>query len=379
MKFVLNLSELNDALSIVGRATGNKVKAILSNVLLIAADNEVRLAGTNLEVMITSRIRAEVETSGQCTIPEKIFHEVVSALNSSSPQSIVTVTQIDGNQIELATGRTKTSLPIQGIEDFPPLPVIEIDKIPSFTIESCQIKKPLQQVSIAMGSEEGNITQRCVCFSFSEGRIKFTSTDIHRLALAYSEKLEYPPEMEKSFLIPAKSIPEILKILDDGKNVRIALMGDQLIFSSDRFFLLTLLYDGKYPDFTRAIPKNINSQLKIKTHELQNGLKTIAPVARLNAGMFYFDIGENETRIWTNAAGEGTIECFVPSELTGEKLQIGFNIKFVTDFLNVADSEDILLKLVTPSFPGLFTPFESSTDYQYIIMPMSVKKTGTEG
>ncbi|MBF0545898.1 MAG: DNA polymerase III subunit beta [Candidatus Riflebacteria bacterium] len=377
MKITMSLPDLNEALAIVGRAVALKgVKPILANVLLLASENEVKIAGTDLEIMVTSKIPAKVEKSGQCTIPAKIFLENVGSLYSASGEKEVVLSQLDGteNQIEISAGRGKFNLQIQGIEDFPPLPVVENQDIPSFEIDSELLKKPLQQVAIAMGMEEANVTQKSICFAFQDESIKFTATDIHRLAISKVDKIQFPKEFQKNFLVPSRSIPEILKILDHGDKIRISLLNEQLLFISKKFNLLTRLYDGRYPDFNRVIPKNINSKIKLKSHDLLMALRVVSPIAKLNAGMFFLDTKTNETRIWSNSLHEGTTEMCISSELEGDPIEIAFNVKYVTDFLSVIDSENVLIELITPGFPGLFKPENTETDYKYVIMPMREKK-----
>ena len=62
---------------------------------------------------------------------------------------------------------------------------------------------------------------------------------------------------------------------------------------------------------------------------------------------------------------------FIPSELSGEPLQIAFSLKFIQDFLSAVSSEKVGLEMTTPSYPGLFKPVGDSP-YQYVLMPISM-------
>jgi len=378
VKFQLPLQSLATNLGVVGRAVAGKgVRPILANVLLIAAPGEIRLVGTDLEIMAISRLPAEVEVPGQCTIPAKLFQEVVAALPAISDSENARFSQTvddEGSapQIELSTGRGKYHLQVQGVEEYPPVPVFEGETFPRFDIASENLHSLLKQVQIAIGSEESNPVQKSVCFSFSEGGLRLIATDSRRLAVGVMPDVKYPPEFEKNFLVPGRAVVEILKLLEDGDRINIGLFNEQLLFISPNFHLLTRLYEGKFPDYNRVLPRESSRVLTLKSKELAQALKAVSPISRYSSGMVHLDVGPNETRVWAESREEGTSEFFLSSSLKGEPINVAFNGKYVQDFLGVVDSEDLMIEMTTPSYPGLFRPGLSAYDFKCVIMPMTV-------
>ncbi|MBI3038991.1 DNA polymerase III subunit beta [bacterium] len=375
MKFELDVKTLSEALSTVGRAIPAKpvVNPVLANVLVSAQENGLELVGTDLEVSIIAKVKAKVEVPGKCTIPAKLFIDVVTSLPFESETELVLFNQVDGqeNIIQLSTGRGKYNLQVQGTEPFPPMPLLEGEKFPQFTLPTSTLKLHLRQVSIAMGVEETNPTQRSVCLNFHGGDLRLMSTDSKRLALVRLPGVSYPTEFERNFLIPHRGIPEIMRILEDGEVVNIGLFKEQLVFSTPSFTLFTRLYDGKYPDYQRVIPKESIRHLTISNKEFSQALKAVFPIARLRSMMVRLDAGQNETRIWAESPDCGTSEVFVTSNLEGEPIQIAFNGKYILDFLAVCESEKILLEMTTPKYPGVLKPISPEPQYLYVIMPMT--------
>lgn len=378
MKFQIPLQSLATNLGVVGRAVAGKgVRPILANVLLVAAPGEIRLVGTDLEIMAISKLAAEVEIPGQCTIPAKLFQEVVAALPAISDSDSAKFVQTgDGDglasQIELSTGRGKYHLQVQGVEEYPPVPVFEGETFPRFELPSENLRALLKQVQIAIGSEESNPVQKSVCFSFCEGGLRLVATDSRRLAVGHLPEVKYPPEFEKNFLVPGRAVVEILKLLEDGDKISIGLFNEQLLFISPNYHLLTRLYEGKFPDYNRVLPKESTRVLTLKSKELTQALKAVNPIARYTSGMVHLDVGPNETRVWAEAREEGASEYFLSTSLKGEPINVAFNGKFVQDFLNVVDSEEMMIEMTTPSYPGLFRPGLSVSDFKCVIMPMTV-------
>ncbi|MBF0500826.1 MAG: DNA polymerase III subunit beta [Candidatus Riflebacteria bacterium] len=375
MKFQLELKALSDALAVVGRAVAGKgIRPVLANVMCVAIPGELKLVGTDNEIMATSRLVANVEVPGQCTIPAKLLIEVVSSLPVESGAEKVNFSQLEGhdNQIELATGRGKFILQVQGTEEFPPLPVMEGAEFPKFSLTNEELKTALKEVSIAMGTEEANVTQRCVCFSFVEGKLRLVATDSRRLAVGWLPTVKYPPEFEKNFLVPTRAIPELLKILEDGDSIEVGLFKEQLMFTTKRFQMLTRLYEGKFPDYNRIMPKDTTRILTIRTKDLLQAIKAVAPIARSAAMMVHFDVGANETRIWSESPEEGNSEVYISTQFKGEPINIAFNGKYIQDFLGVVGSDELVIEMTTPAFPGLFRPLKSDSDYKCVIMPMTL-------
>ena len=380
MKFSLELKNLSIALSVVVRAVAGKdIRPILANILILAANDELRLIGTDLEIIMIARLPAEVESECHFTIPAKLLSEVIGAMPVFGDDPRVTFELPEGqnNKIQLSCGSTKYDLQIQGIEDFPPIPTLEGEDYPSFEIASADFKRSIREAAIAMGAEDSKPSQRCICMNFAmgnephNGQIVFVATDSKRLAVSTLSNVTFPPEFERTFLLPARAEPELLKLLDDASTVTVGLFSGQLIFTSPKFQLLTRLIDAKFPDYSRVLPKECSRTMTAHRKDLQQALKAIFPIAKYSSSMVHLDIGPNETRIWAESKEQGLSECFLPTTLTGEPLNIAFNIVFLLEFLAVLDEDSVVLEMTTPSYPGLVRTPSEDRSFKYVVMPMT--------
>jgi DNA polymerase-3 subunit beta len=59
----------------------------------------------------------------------------------------------------------------------------------------------------------------------------------------------------------------------------------------------------------------------------------------------------------------------VPVPFAGEPFEIGFNPEFLRDGVESVDSDDLLLKLISPLRPGLIESADGS-GFLYLIMPI---------
>ncbi len=374
MKFSMELKTLAEALNVVSRAVAIKgVRPILSNLLISAHENEVRFVGTDMEIMMISNIPAEVEEQGNFTIPAKLLSEIISGLPCDGNQKVIFSLDTENeSMVHIKTDRTKFDLQIQGIDEYPPVPSLEGEDFPSFEIDTEIFAQGLKEACIAKSGEDGNPVQRSVCINLeSPSQAVFVATDSKRLAVTTANAVEAPQEFQQSFIIPARAIPEWQKLLDSQKTMTMGLYNGQLVFSNDKSQLISRLIDGQFPDYNRVLPKESSKQLKLNKKEFAESLKVVLPIARLSSMLVHMDIGQNETRIWAESKELGLSEAFLSSELTGDPINIAFNIKYISDFLNTIKDEEILLEMTTPNYPGVLRPLNSESGFKYVVMPMS--------
>lgn len=375
MKFKVDLKEFAEGLGIVGRAVAVKgVRAILSNVLVLAGENQLQMVGTDQEIMALARVNAQVENHGQCTIPAKLLQEVISNLPVDGAEGPITLEQPADQEsmIHVMSRRGKYHLLVQGTEEYPPFPILEREEFPKVNLSGHALAEAMKQVVIAVGAEEANPVQRSMCFLFQNGELRLVATDSKRLAVTVLRGVTVPKELEKTFLVPGRAVSEVLKIAEATPDLAIGLFKEQLVFLSPKHQFLTRLLEGRFPDYQRVIPKECSRKAIFDVKALIQSIKAVLPIARQNSFMMSVDIGPNETRVWSQSKNEGTSEMFISSELNGEPIQIAFNARYLLDFLGVVNTEKVSLEMTTPSYPGLLKPVAEDNPYQYVVMPISM-------
>src|SRR5262249_39320333 len=90
---------------------------ILANVLMEAADDQLRLLATDLEVGLRSRCEAKVKKPGTVTVPAKKFYEIVKSL----PDTEIRVVE-DRTGVAITADRFDSRIQTLPREDFPTLP-----------------------------------------------------------------------------------------------------------------------------------------------------------------------------------------------------------------------------------------------------------------
>ena len=365
MKFELDRSELLNAVTIAAKATAQKgVRPILANILIEAENDKIRLVATDMEAMSIIEIPADVTTCGKITAPAKLLQELLSSLPGDSLFPVEVSADPQKDEIDFSMGKSKFSIRGLHADDFPPVPSVNT----AFAkINGSEFSKALRQALIAAALDDGNATQKSVYLDFTEA-MKIVSTDSKRLAIRDASEISLPEELKKGFILPIKAANDVAAMFAGSDDAEIATFKEQLVFKRGNTTYITRLVDGKYISYERVLPKEHKIIASFYRKELGQALKSLLPIARNNNFMVRFDISDSEIKLSADGRENGKAETSIPCKADGA-IQIAFNLKYLQDFAGATDSEEITLKMTTPSYPGLLS--DSEGKLHYIVMPLA--------
>ena len=132
--------------------------------------------------------------------------------------------------------------------------------------------------------------------------------------------------------------------------------------------------EASFPRYERILNEEVITTLTIGRTYLLAALDRIAVIARNNPSQIMsMDLKPgDEMRIASRAPGLGTAsETLMPKEVSGQKLQIGYNINFLNDGLKAAGSNSVYLEF--SDIEGQTRIFRSSDDKDFLYMLMPVR------
>ncbi|HLY64558.1 MAG TPA: DNA polymerase III subunit beta [Chloroflexota bacterium] len=375
MKLSCPQENLSKGLAIVGRAVSTRsTMPILSNVLLATDGSRLRLAATNLELSINCWVEAEVEQEGRVAVPARLLQEFVNSL-PSAPVNM----ELNASNRTVKMHCLRTDGNIRGVnaDEFPAIPTVE-DGAAVFRQPAHLLKDMINQVAIAAATDDSRPIFTGVLTTIGK-TMMMVAADGFRLGLRSTE-LEGGPEEELTLIVPAKSLLELARILPDGKGqdemVEIALAPNknQVIFRTSSVELVSRLIEGQFPNYKQIMPKESKTQVIVPTSEFLNAAKTASFFARDSANIVRLHMESGELTVRAESTELGDNESKIDAVVEGEpSADIAFNAKYLTDALNVVESEQTRLEIVSAGSPGVIKPVDS-TDYVHIIMPMATSR-----
>ena len=374
MKVTCPQENLSKGLAIVGRAVSTRsTMPILANILLATDGPRLRLAATNLELSVNCWIEAEVEEEGRVAVPARLLQEFVNSL----PQAPVEMVLNPANRmLQLKCLRTDANIKGVNADEFPSIPTVEDGTV--FRQPAHLLKDMINQVAIAAATDDSRPIFTGVLTRIGQS-ITMVAADGFRLGLR-SNELENGPEDELSLIIPAKSLIELARILPDSKTqdelIEIAITPNknQVIFRTSSVELVSRLIEGQFPNYQQIMPKEWKTQVVVPTSEFLNAAKTASFFARDSANIVRLHLEPGELTVQAESTELGKNESRIDAVIEGQpQADIAFNARYLTDALNVVDSEQIKLEITSAGAPGVIKPVDS-TDYIHVIMPMATSR-----
>ena len=371
MKFKINRDHFSNGLAQVLNVVGSKATMpILSNVLIEAEKDYISLTTTNLDLGIRCKIKAEVKESGSVTLPVKRLATIVREL----PNVDVVFDASPNHQVKLTSGGSTFRIMGIGKEEFPPLPEFGEEK--SFTLEQGELTSMLKSVSYAQSSDETRYILNGVYFSFKDGKLALVATDGRRLALI-SKEMEIPAESSGSIILPAKTVSELLRMLDKGEKLKISFNERRAAFQintdkdtsglTDSIYLYSKVVEGNYPNYNQVIPKETHQRIKLERELFLHCVHRAALVCSEKSNSVKIKLTSNLLEITAQSPDFGEAHESMAVAYSGPDLQVAFNPTFLMDPLKALAKDEVFFELKDEVSPGVFKTLES---FICVIMPV---------
>ena len=137
--------------------------------------------------------------------------------------------------------------------------------------------------------------------------------------------------------------------------------------------LVSKLVEGTFPDYERVIPRELVNQLRLDRSVFLKSLQRSAILSdkKANNGVrLLFTFGELKiiSRNSENEESEQLIDIEYDKEI---EVEIGFNLKYLTDVLNNIETTEIEFQFNDANGAGVFVLPEQD-DFKYVVMPLRI-------
>lgn len=385
MKLVCTQSDLSTNLSLVSRAVPSRpTHPVLANVLLQAdaQTNQVSLTAFDLSLGIRTSFNAEVLEGGAIALPAKLLVDITSRLPEGEvtlddQSSLHSETDAEGLSVTLTPKSGHFQVRAMGAEEFPELPII--DKAEPIQISTASLIEGLRGSLFATSSDETKQVLTGVHLTVKEDTLEFAATDGHRLAvLETTNDSPLGDHHQLEVTVPARALRELQRML--GHNAvsddAIALYLDQgqVVFAWQNQRLTSRTLDGQYPAYRQLIPRQFERELTIERKQLISTLERIAVLADQKNHIVKVSINSaaQEITLSCEAQDVGSGRESIPAQISGEDLEIAFNIRYLMEGLKELPSPEVQVHLNQALTPVIFTPL-GGLKMTYLAMPVQLR------
>jgi DNA polymerase-3 subunit beta len=363
-----------DIASAVGAASkvvnAHTTVPILSNVLLTATDNAIRVRATDLELTLEHVFPAEISEPGSVTVPAKLFSGYLGNL----PPGLL---ELSGTPTRASVKWERSNYDFHALppDEYPPLP--SSVKGASFAIDGKTFRDGVAATIFAASSEEARgAVLMGTLIELAGDKITLVATDGYRLAKWQTTLTRgLDGDATAKYIVPSRALAEAARNLGGSETVEVSALGpsgNQLAFAAETASIVVRLVDGQYPNYAQVIPAQFDRSLTINTNALIAGLRRAELVAGDRASMVKINVSNQQLIITANSDTTGNAYEELEVEQTGEDLTIAFNARYLVEILNHIDSPQIVMEFLGPLSPAAIRPAgeAGSTGQMYVLMPL---------
>lgn len=371
MIFSCEKQTLSEAISIVMKAASNKASMpVLEGILMSTDQDSIMLTANNLEMGIECRIPANIREDGAIVTGDvRVFSEIVRKL----PPGEADITVHDNFSTTVQNGKSVYNILGTNPEEFPELPLVLEDS--GITVKAAELRKMISQTVYAAAQKNERPVLTGVLFEIEPTAFHMVALDGFRMAIHNHILEENPDDEPYTFIVPAKTLLELSKILpDDETPVLITASTKHVLFTFSNIRVVSRLLSGEFFQYNQIIPKDFKIQLTLNLKDLLTCVERADPIVST-------DVYKNPV-VMTLSADTLSIDCVTAVGKAHDvieipdcqsELRIGFNQRYLHDALSVCDCEEIIMEFNGSRNPCIIRPAEGD-DFLFMVLPVRISE-----
>ncbi len=338
---------------------------ILANILIRKNGDDVSLLSTDIEVQISTHAAiGSGKEEAATTVAARKLLDILRAL----PDSEVSLS-LSNKRMTIQCGKSRFALQTLAAEEFPTVQQAEHFGA-QFSLPQKTLKHLFNMVHFSMAQQDIRYYLNGLLLVVDGKNVIAVATDGHRLA--FSQIVTEQEFARQEVIIPRKTIMELQRLLEDNDDpVSIAIATNQVKFNFSDIELISKLVEGKFPDYTRVIPKAYKNNFSIGRELLLRSLQRAAIMTSDKFKGVRCVIAPGSLKISsTNADQEEAVEE-LEIDYGGDSIDIGFNVTYLLDVLNNLKTDQISVSLGDANSSALIT-LPDDANFKYVVMPMRI-------
>jgi DNA polymerase III subunit beta len=365
MRFTITRENLHHGLAAVAATIPTRTTLpVLSNLMLEAEGDGVRVSGTDLDIAVSLKVPAEVDEPGALTVPARKLQELAREL-PEQPARVAT----KGDRLELTCGRASFKLNGMPRDEFPTFPAVDFSQ--SWKVSGKVLHDLIRQTSFAVSTEESRPILNGVLWQLADHEMRMVATNGHRLAL-----MKVPAEGSgrgtSDLIVPPKALNQVEKLFKPDDEIEVARSENHLGFRNAGTQVFTRLIEGPYPNYEQVIPKDNDKTAIADKGALAQALRRMAVVASEQTHRVRLSFAPNALRLSVETPDLGEAREEMEVQYAGEPLDIGFNATYLLEVLRYIPTDEVAVAFRAPERAATLQPHGSpdGLDYLCLVMPL---------
>ena len=363
MQIICDGLDLSEAAIKVSRAiSGKTTNPILEGIKLVADNDCLIISATDGDLAIEKKIKAEVKVEGQTVVPGRFFVEFIKKLTKEK----IELSLNEKNQLNIRYTDSVGSIQCYNPSEYPGFN--KIDSNDFFAMSQADFKDLINKTIFSVAVDDSRPILKGCLLEISENGINSVALDGYRLA--YCKKEIKHSTVKTNVIVPARSLGEISRILEDSTEIiNIYIQKNAIMVDLKDTKIISKLLEGEFLNYKQIIPNHFETSVVINKAQFEDALDRASLLSKIGQNnLVKLDIKENSMEITSNS-DIGNISEKVNVSFTGKDLKIAFNARYFMEASRNVQDEFIKLNFNLPTNPCVITPVESE-GFKFLILPV---------
>ncbi|MBQ3076498.1 MAG: DNA polymerase III subunit beta [Clostridia bacterium] len=368
MQFTCDRAVLYQGVQTAARAVlGRSSLPILEGILMELSPDCLKLTGYDMETGIRCAIPVNSYDSGTLLLPCSTFSDILRKL----PEGEVSIST-EGDAVTIRSGFSVFHISSTPHENYPPVHFGREGF--SFAISQKALRSCIAQTVFAVSTSDSKPVHTGCLFHLEEDRLEVVGVDGYRLAMR-TETLDFPVDAPVNFVVPARTLQDIGKILGDSdEEVLIWPSKRSVLFESENITVVTRTIEGEFLNYKNVIPKiemfTLNVNVRSFLDCLDRASLLITEKQRSPVRLFFKD---NEMQM-TCITPIGSVSDKMMLDYSREAMEIGFNNRFLLDAFRNTGTSEVRVQLAGSLSPMIILPpDEGDESFLFLILPVRLR------
>lgn len=370
MRFAIQREAILKLLRVVSGAVERRHQQnpILANVLLRATENSLSVVATDQEVeLIGQDSSVTVQEPGAITVPFRKLSEICKALPDSAELSF----EVQADRVLIKSGRSRFTLATLPANQFPDIQDIHQDEAAcNIIVPKKKFRWLVSRTAFAMAEQDVRYFLNGMLLEVKQDRLYSVAADGHRLAMNYLPLTEIGlPAMR--VIVPRKGILEIMRMVDeDDEDLHLTIVASHIRAQSKGVTITSKLLDGKFPDYERVIPRDGNKVVVGSRERLKEAFNRASALFSEKFRGVRLRMSNASLMVLASNPEQDEVEEDLEVQYQGQDIEVGFNVRYLIDFLSVVQSDLVRLTFSDSNKSTLIEEVGEGANGAYVLMPI---------
>ena len=366
IKFSCEKVFLQNAIAVTSRAVAQKSSIPALEGLLIHADQQLTISGYNMQTGIRTNVFANVVEGGDIVLNARLFGDIIRRM----PDDMITFTADEKMMVHVSCGDADFDILGLSAADYPDLPEVEDEY--AVSMQQKVLRSMIEEVAFAVSTNESRPVHTGALFEIADMSLSMVAVDGFRLAFR-REKLEKLEGGAFSFVCPGSALSEVKSICGDTEDLVTVTLGKRhILFEIGDTQLICRRLEGEFLDYKNAIPRKNPIQIVAETKALIESIDRVSVVISDKLKSPVRCLFDHDKVMLSAKTGNGEAKDVCRVSGDGDKLEIGFNNRYLLDALRNARTEKVRMEISGPLSPVKVLPVEGN-DFLYLVLPVRFK------